>query len=62
MSCNSVTSNHMTGCLNELTNINNYDRIEHIQIVNGSTLLITATGRLGVAFSHVFVAPGYPLI
>jgi hypothetical protein len=49
-----VASNHMTSSSAALHDVRKY---EHIQIVDGSTLPITAVGSLWSSFTNVFVSP-----
>lgn len=49
----SSASNHMTGSLMGLHDIRKYEGDQHIQIVDGSTLPITAIGTLGSSFHDV---------
>ncbi|KAG6484973.1 hypothetical protein ZIOFF_053498 [Zingiber officinale] len=50
-------SNHMTGSPDWLHNLQKYTCKQNIQIANGSNLLITAIGDIGLSFWHVFVSP-----
>lgn len=54
----SDASNHMTGSVTGLHSVHEYGGEEHIQIVGGNTLPITAIGNLGSSFRNVFVTPG----
>jgi hypothetical protein len=53
----SAASNHMIGSLAALHDVHKYDGEQHIQIVGGSTLPISAVGNLGSSFTNVFVSP-----
>ncbi|KAJ0025637.1 hypothetical protein Pint_07648 [Pistacia integerrima] len=53
----SAASNHMSGSLTALQDVRKYDGEQHIQIVDGSSLPITAVGNLGSSFTNVFVSP-----
>lgn len=54
----SSASNHMTCCSTGLHDVCKYEGVQqHIQIVDRSTLSITAVGTLGSSFRDVFVLP-----
>lgn len=53
----SGVSNHMTGSLMGLHDVRKYEGDQDIQIIDGSTLPITAIGTLGPSFHDVFVSP-----
>lgn len=52
-----ASSNHMTENTDNLHDIQKYEGKQHIDIANGSTLPITAIGKLGPSFNNVSVSP-----
>jgi hypothetical protein len=52
-----VASNYMTGSPVALHDVCKYDGEQHIQIVDDSTLSITAVGNLRSSFTNDFVSP-----
>jgi len=50
--------NHMTGNTTGFHDVCKYGGTQTIQIVDGSTLPITAVGTLGSSFQNVFISPG----
>jgi hypothetical protein len=48
----------MTGSTTGLHDVRKYGGTQTIQIVDGSTFLITVVGTLGSSFRNVFISPG----
>ena len=47
----------MTNSTIDFHDIHEYDNTQSIQIIDGSTLLITTVDNLGALFKYIFISP-----